>query len=291
MAQTAGACARKHRGSNRIQKSMYTVTISGNASWQPGRGKEGWHMDMAVKDAFSLLWRKYFNGAELPVSFYYTDEEGLAEKVKPGSVSRCLIGALAEVRNGRSLCFDTDSIGCPGGRRYAGFADKLMPNFEYFLSCGIPGKLKGERYKKSPELVKEVMRLAPAFKAPSRFIVFQRWDLLDKQDEPEVVIFFAQPDVLAGLFTLANFDEAEPNGVIAPFGAGCSSIIQHPYLEGRSARPRGVIGLFDISARPFVPPDVLTFSVPMAKFVRMIGNAEESFLITDSWRKIQDRIA
>jgi uncharacterized protein (DUF169 family) len=248
-------------------------------------------MDMAVKDAFSLLWRKYFNNAELPISFYYTNEEGHAEKVKRGSGLTCLIGGLSEVRKGRALCFDADSIGCPGGRRYAGFADKLMPNFEYFLSCGIPGRLKGERYKKSPELVKEVMKLAPAFKAPSRFIVFKRWDLLEPSDEPQVAIFFAQPDVLAGLFTLANFDEAEPNGVFTPFGAGCSSIIQYPYLEGKSARPRGVIGMFDVSARPHVPPDVLTFAVPMPKFRRMIENAEESFLITDSWRKVQERIA
>jgi uncharacterized protein (DUF169 family) len=247
-------------------------------------------MDMAIKDTFSLLWRKYFNSAELPISFYYADEEGHAEKVKPGSGLTCLIGALSEVRKGRALCFDADSIGCPGGRRYAGFADKLMPNFEYFLSCGIPGRLKGERYKKSPELVKEVLKLAPAFKAPSRFIVFKRWDLLERPDEPAVVIFFARPDVLAGLFTLANFDEAEPNGVFAPFGAGCSTIIQYPYLEGKSARPRGVIGMFDISARPHVPRDVLTFSVPMAKLLRMIDNAEESFLITDSWQKVQERI-
>jgi len=247
-------------------------------------------MDMAIKNKFSLLWRKYFNSAELPISFYYTDEEGHTERAKPGSVPRCLIGALAEVRKGRSLCFDTDSIGCPGGRRYAGFADKLMPNFEYFLSCGIPGKLKGERYKKSPELVKEVMRLAPAFKAPSRFIVFKRWDMVEQSDEPEVVIFFAQPDVLAGMFTLANFDEAEPNGVFTPFGAGCSTIIQYPYLERKAARPRGVIGMFDVSARPHVPPDVLTFAVPMPKFLHMIENAEESFLITDSWRKVQERI-
>jgi uncharacterized protein (DUF169 family) len=247
-------------------------------------------MDMAMKDTFSLLWRKYFNGAEFPISFYYTDEVKHAVKVKPGSVSRCLIEALSEVRKGRSLCFDADSIGCPGGRRYAGFADKLMPNFEYFLSCGIPGRLKGERYKKSPDLVREVMKLWPVFKAPARFIVFKRWDLLELPDEPEVAIFFARPDVLAGLFTLANFEEAEPNGVIAPFGAGCSSVIQHPYVEGKSSRPRGVIGMFDISARPFVPPDVLTFSVPMTRFVRMIGNAEESFLTTDSWRRIEERI-
>lgn len=247
-------------------------------------------MDMAIKDTFGLLWRKYFNSAELPISFYYTNEEGHAERVKPGPGLTCLIGALSEVRKGRALCFDADSIGCPGGRRYTGFADKLMPNFEYFLSCGIPGRLKGERYKKSPELVKEVMKLAPAFKAPSRFIVFKRWDLLERSDDPQVVIFFAQPDVLAGLFTLANFDEAEPNGVFAPFGAGCSSIIQYPYLEGRAARPRAVIGMFDISARPHVPPDVLTFSMPIAKFLRMIDNAEESFLITDSWHKVQERI-
>jgi len=65
---------------------------------------------------------------------------------------------------------------------------------------------------------------------------------------------------------------------------------RYPYLERDAARPRGVIGMFDISARPFVPNNVLTFSVPMNKFVRMIENMEESFLITDSWLRIQKRI-
>jgi uncharacterized protein (DUF169 family) len=247
-------------------------------------------MDMTLKDAFSLLWREHFNGAPLPVTFYYTDEEGQAERAAAGKAQRCLIAALSEVRNGRSLSFDAEAIGCPGGRRYAGFAEGLMPNFEFFLSCGIPGQMRGERYKKSPELVKEVLRMAPAFKAPSRFLVFKRWDRLQPRDEPQVAVFFAAPDVLAGLFTLANFDEAEPNAVFAPFGAGCSTIIQYPYLEASSSRPRGVIGLFDISARPFVPPDVLAFSVPMARLTRMIANAGESFLITESWRKVQARI-
>jgi len=99
------------------------------------------------------------------------------------------------------------------------------------------------------------------------------------------------PDVLSGLFTLANYDEVEANGVIAPFGAGCGSIIHHPYLETKSKRPRCVIGLFDISARPYVPPEVLTFSMPMSKFTRMVDNMEESFLITGSWKKIQKRIS
>ena len=104
------------------------------------------------------------------------------------------------------------------------------------------------------------------------------------------MIFFAAPDVLSGLFTLASYDEAEPNGVFAPFGSGCSSIVQYPYLERKSVRPRAVVGMFDVSARPFVPANTLTFSVPMTKFVKMVENMDESFLITNSWRAVQKRI-
>ena len=31
---------------------------------------------------------------------------------------------------------------------YLGFSEKVRPNFEFFLSCGIQGKFEGERYKK-----------------------------------------------------------------------------------------------------------------------------------------------
>ncbi len=248
-------------------------------------------MDTAIKEKFLTLWKKYFNNAELPLTFYYTNEEGHAEAVKPGSVPRCFIGALVKVREGQSLAFDVDAVGCPGGKRYLGFAQEIMPDFEYFLSCGIPGKLEGERYKKSPEMVKDFMaRHSPAMKAPGRYIVFKRWDKLEKADSPEVVIFFARPDALSGLFTLASFDEAEQNMVIAPFGSGCSSIVQDPYLEVNSPNPRGVIGMFDVSARPFVPDDILTFAAPISKFIRMIDNMEESFLITPSWARVQKRI-
>jgi hypothetical protein len=120
--------------------------------------------------------------------------------------------------------------------------------------------------------------------------VFKRWDDLDPKDNPEVVIFFAPPDALSGLFTLVNYDESRPEGVFTPMGSGCSSIVTYPYLEKDSAHPRGVIGMFDPSARPHVPRDVLTISVPMTKFVPMVDNMEESFLTTDTWKKMQERI-
>jgi len=247
-------------------------------------------MNAERKKKFMRLWDKYFGASELPLAFYYTDREESAKLVKTPLGHQCLISVLAKARKGQSLCFDVNSVGCFGGKRYIGFSTQLMPQFEYFLSCGIPGELEGERYKKSPDLVKEVMGNTPSFKAPARFIVFKRWDKLEESDEPSVVIFFAKPDCLAGLFTLANYDEAEQNGVIAPFGAGCSSIVMYPYLERGSQRPRAVLGMFDVSARPFVSAETLTFAVPMNKFDRMIDNMEESFLITPSWKKVRKRI-
>jgi len=194
------------------------------------------------------------------------------------------------VRKGKSLCFNIDSIGCFGGKRYLGYLNTLGPNFEYFLSCGIPGEMDGERYKKSPEIVRELMKNMPVFKAPAKYILFKRWDSLNENDNPDVLIFFAPPDILSGLFTLAGFDEAESNSVIAPFSAGCGSIVMHPYLEKESPRPRCVIGMFDVSARPYVPSGILTFSAPMKKFEIMVSNMKESFLITPSWNKVRSRI-
>ncbi len=247
-------------------------------------------MDMRLKQEFVKLWRRYFDGADLPITLYYTPKEGVGTLVSPPSDHLCVVPVLSKVRRGESLCFQADSIGCAGGKRYLGFTREIMPDFEYFLSCGIPGRLEGERYKKSPELVREIYEGIPVFEAPSRFIVFKRWDSLEEGDEPDVVIFLALPDVLAGLFTLANFDEVEPDAVFAPFGAGCATIVQYPYLERGAARPRAVLGMFDVSARPFVPNHVLTFSVPIRKFVRMVENMEESFLITGSWEKVLKRI-
>ena len=247
-------------------------------------------MNVELKEKFLRLWREYFNSVKLPLVFYYADTARCAEVVKPSAGHRCIMADLLKAGTGKSICFGADSFGCFGGKRYLGFGEEVMPNFEYFLSCGIPGKLEGERYKKTPELVKEFMKKTPKYEAPSRFIIFKRWDMLEESDEPDVVVFFARPDILSGLFTLANFDVGELNGVFCPFSAGCGSIAQYPYLEKGSDHPRAVLGMFDVSARPFVSEDVLSFAVPMNKFVTMVENIEESFLITKSWGKIQKRI-
>jgi hypothetical protein len=247
-------------------------------------------MDAEFKEKFLQNWIRYFPGAELPIGFYYSAAAEPKCMAKPPRGHRCVIGDLAKVRKGKTLCYDVNTIGCGGGKRYFGFEMKFAPDFEYFLSCGIPGKLEGERYKKSPELVKENMKHQKPSTAPGDYIIFKRFDQLEEIDKPLVVIFFAPPDVLSGLFTLANFDEPHPNGVIAPFCAGCASIVDYPYKELQSSEPRAVLGMFDVSARPCVPTNVLTFAVPWPKYVRMVDNMQESFLITQSWNKVRARM-
>lgn len=211
-------------------------------------------------------------------------------RAKAPAGHRCIFGPLARVRKGETLCFDAETAGCGGARRYFGFSAAVEPDFKFFLSCGLPGKVEGERYKRTPELVEKFMKQSTLFEAPGKFIVFKRWDAVDEFDEPEGVIFFAKPDVLAGLFTLANFDYEEPNGVFAPFGAGCGTIVQYPYLEKCAGRQRGVLGLFDISCRPFVDKNELSISFPITRFLRIVDYMEESFLITPSWEKVKKRI-
>jgi hypothetical protein len=248
-------------------------------------------MDVQFRDGFISKWKKYFGKAELPIAYQYSDTADRAVVPKLGKIiHRCVIADIMGVRKGKRLALDNDAVGCAGGRRYLGFSRELMPNFEYFLSCGIEGKMEGERYKKSPELVKKMMADFTDFVAPKRYIVFARWDKLTAADDPAAVVFFSPPDVLSGLFTLAGFEETDPNGVIAPFNAGCGSIVRSPMLEGQSKHPRAVLGMFDVSARPYVPEGILTFAVPMAKFVRMVADMDESFLTTPSWAKVRRRI-
>lgn len=246
-------------------------------------------MEAKDRSRFIAMWRKYFGKADLPMAVFFSDEpEPDAAQVRESG--ECIIDMLPQVGKGKTLCFSRESCICGGGRRYLGFADEPFGgDFAYFLSYGIPGKLRGERYKKSPALVRESMRLMPLMKAPKKYIIFKRWDRLSESDDPEVVVFLADMDVLAGLFTLANYDEAEPNSVICPFGSGCSSIVYHPYRELRSKRPRCVLGMFDISARPCVGKNRLSFAAPYPKFERMVENMDESFLTTESWKVLRKK--
>jgi len=189
-------------------------------------------MDREIKKQFLSKWDKYSGRANLPIVFYYTDKDMEPIKPKPPKTHRCVFRDIIKVLRGKPITLDKDSIGCMGGKRYLGFSKEIMPDFEYFLSYRREG-LEGECHKKNPEIVKEIMKKMPTFEAPGCYVVFKRIDLLDEEERPEVVIFFDAPDLISGLFTLANFDVSEDN-IKVPFGAGCSTIVLYPYFERHS---------------------------------------------------------
>jgi hypothetical protein len=106
-------------------------------------------MDMQLKDRFSERWKKYFPGAELPLAFWFSDSAEGTEKLTLPREHRCFLGDLAPVRQGRRPV-RRYTIGCQGGMIYCGFSDKQMPDFVYFLSCGIPGKVRGGASRRPP---------------------------------------------------------------------------------------------------------------------------------------------
>jgi hypothetical protein len=105
-----------------------------------------------------------------------------------------------------------------------------------------------------------------------------------------VVAFFSSPDILSGLFTLANYALETTEAVYTPFGSGCSTILSYPLKEAEKEKPHAILGMFDVSARPMVEKEVLTLSIPYSIFLKLLENVKGSFLETESWKRVLGRI-
>jgi uncharacterized protein (DUF169 family) len=239
------------------------------------------------------LWSEFRNALglkESPLGIYYTENKPEGITPKPG-IHLCMIALLKKARrDGETVYFDKDHFGCAGGGYYMGFLVTPRPNIEYFLSCGIPGEMEGERYIKTPEIARSYFGKMSPRPAPAPYCVFKPIEKFQTGETPEVVAFFAPPDILSGLFTLTNYALEIMDGVKTPFGSGCSAILTHPLKEAAEGHPRAILGMFDVSARPMVEKDVLTLSMPYSIFLKLLENVSGSFLETESWKKVRERI-
>jgi len=228
---------------------------------------------------------------ESPLGIYYTNDK--PEGITPmEGITGCMIGLLQNARKkGKVVYFDRGHFGCPGGAYYMGLLESPRPNIEYFLSCGIPGEMEGERYIKTPDLAREYFKKMKPKPAPATYCVFKPIEQFQGGEEkPEVVVFFSSPDILSGLFTLTNYTLESTDAVFTPFGSGCSTILTYPLKEADKEKPRAIIGMFDVSARPMVEKDILTLAMPYSVFLKLLENVSGSFLQTESWKKVLHRI-
>ncbi|MEW6447511.1 MAG: DUF169 domain-containing protein [Bacillota bacterium] len=249
-----------------------------------------------------------------PVALLWSDKKPAgAMQFKEGKWG-CVMWLFANAASGRTAVFDRNTFGCLGGGTGLGFGNQYLnwwggvDAFCRFLSTGmaetgltremiqtsrgeeyVENLLHGERYIKSPELVKKFVELMPITDIPAKYVVFKPLrEVASDKETPVVVIFLANPDQLAALTVLANYTRESNESVIIPFCAGCQALGIFPYREAKSDNPRAVIGLVDLSARKNVRKqlgkDVMTFAVPHKMFQEMEENVEESFLGKEEWR-------
>jgi uncharacterized protein (DUF169 family) len=232
----------------------------------------------------------------------------------------CVMWLAAHAAKGKTAVADIKTFGCFGGGVGLGFGNqyKNFPGSEegfcHFLSTGnadrkggmeIAEKIKpymtkesydnflyGERYVKSPKLVEKFVKALPLTEIPATYVVFQPLDTVDtKKEKPQTIIFFVNPDQLSTLVVLANFGRGDNENVIIPYAAGCQTIGIYPYREAKSAKPRAVVGLTDLSARIYIrkqlgDANLMTFSAPFAFFEEMEQNVSGSFLERPTWQSL-----
>ena len=229
---------------------------------------------------FVELYLKYFgNNASLPIAVFYSDKPEIESKTIPG----CMFKQFHRAYRGETVSFCENKFTCGGGKLYLGLGP--IPDNVYNFVSNI------EKYKKNPEITKTSISLINAQKDNSKYINFKRIDKLDSFDNIEGLIFFANPDLLSGLFTWANYDMEDINSVQSPWGSGCSSTVTALVNENRRNGNHCFLGLFDISARPFFKSDILSFSIPMSRFKVMQETMSECCIAgAPAWEKLKKRI-
>jgi len=254
-----------------------------------------------------------------PVALTWSDQKPKSAIQFQEGKGGCLMGLVAAAAKGKDAICDRKTTGCLGGGVGVGFGNqyKNFPGGEdcycYFLSTGneqwdkgravaqeakpyMPQEfyedfLRGGHYIKSPGLVKKFVESLPMVDIPAKYVVFKPLKNVDKNDEnPQVIIFFADADQLSALVLLANYAREDNDNVIIPFAAGCQSIGIYPYQEAKAAKQRAVVGLTDVYARLYTRKQlgdgIMTFSVPPAMFEEMEANVEGSFLEHHVWQSI-----
>jgi len=228
---------------------------------------------------------------EHPLVAFYSNRKPAQGIIPEGEGHACMFSFLKQARHhGKTVYFDENHTGCQGGAYYMGFRPIPRPKIEYFLSCGIPGEMEGERYIKTPEIAREYFASTKPRRAPAKYAIFKALNKLADAEEPEVIIFFAPPDVLSGLVVLTGYASERADAIRLPFSSGCGSILSHPLKEAEKENPHAILGMFDVSARPFVEANILTLAMPTKLFLTLLDNQDESFLITKSWERVRERI-
>ena len=241
---------------------------------------------LAVKDA--------------PIAIVLTDEDPAdGKRFKRGRFG-CVASMLLASTRGRTVYFDRETFGCPGGGAGLGFGDcytRLAFPIDRLLSTGGTTPMpsgqaddmrEGERFHRSPAVTRRWLAEFPFREIPTTYLVAKPLSAATAADPVALVHWYVNPDQLSALVTLAGFERGTVETATAPWGAACQSIA-FGLAEAEREHPRGVIGFFDISRRHQVGRDILSFTVPYALHSEMESAVPASFMTMEPWLKLRAR--
>ena len=229
---------------------------------------------------FIQSYREAFGeNAQLPLLFGYNDTP-VAQTAKIGG---CFFKGLQAAREGTPISLSVEVIGCGGGKLYTGFT---------YMPAHVPNYVSiTEKYKRTPEMVADYVKRLEIPRATKPYLNFVRIDKAESFEGFEGVMFYATPDMLAGLCGWAFYDTNEPDAVMAQFGSGCSTVVSMTVVENARGGYRCFLGLLDPSVRPWVGPNELSFTIPMSRFTAMMDTMRQCFLFgSHAWEKLKARL-
>lgn len=178
-----------------------------------------------------------------------------------------------------------EHCGCMGGGFYSGMYTPYLEFNIFYVSTGVPGTpVDGEHYLPSAQSMRAFMDEVNPRPAPGKYGVIKHLSLFENDERPEIVVFFARPEVLTGLHSLVSYTTGDYNAIQSPFGAACTNIITWPLTYMAKKEEKAVLGGFDPSARKFFKTDELTFAVPLPLYRKMLDAMESSALARDIWK-------
>jgi hypothetical protein len=235
-----------------------------------------------------------------PVAICLVDERPVTGvQFTPGRMG-CVASMLLAAARGRTVFFDRNTFGCPGGGAGLGFGDcyaRMGFPIDRLLSTGGTAQLAngrsydmgaGELFHRTPEVTRRWLAEFPFREIPAIYVVAKPLAEVSEDHPITLVHWHVNPDQLSALVTLAGFERGTVETATAPWGAACQAIA-YAYAEAERPHPRGVIGFFDISRRHQVEREILSFTAPYALHREMEAAVPDSFLCTDAWQRLLER--
>ena len=233
---------------------------------------------MTVKGFIEKYRQAFGEKAPLPIAFGYSDTP--VSEIR--SVPKCLVGSISSVRHGNSLTLSAENVICGGGGLYTAFTE-MPERVPIFVS-------EVEHYKKTKEMVVDYVRGLNIELTQKPYLNFVRIDNLNEWSDAQALLFFATPDMLAGLCSWAFYDNNSADAVVTQFSSGCASIVTRAISANKSGGRSCFIGMLAPSARPLIPENELTFTIPMCRLMEMLDTMDDSSLYQKAFSALRRRI-